>query len=85
VSCLPDNVFASQSGATLSNEVINYRGYELHVGPLGTGVRVYIRLPRSLITRPEIPFSPDEFDRARLVSEAKAIVDALVDVKVHAR
>jgi hypothetical protein len=38
--------------------------------------------------RPEIPFSPDEFDRPRLISEAKAIVDALSDLSnmdAHAR
>jgi hypothetical protein len=72
----------------LSNEIINYRGYELHVDALRPGVRVSIRVPRSPIIRPEIPFSPDEFDRARLISEAKAIVDALSDLsnmKAHAR
>jgi hypothetical protein len=64
----------------LANEIINYRGYELHVGALRTGVRVSIRVPGSLIVRPEIPFSPDESDRPRLISEAKAIVDALSDL-----
>ena len=88
VSCLRNKRSDSQRGTALANEIINYRGYELHVGALGTGVRVSIRVPGSLIVRPEIPFSPDEFDRPRLISEAKAIVDALSDLsnmEAHAR
>ena len=88
VSCLQNKGSDSQRGTALANEIINYRGYELHVGALGMGVRVSIRVPGSLIVRPEIPFSPDEFDRPRLISEAKAIVDALSDLSnmdAHAR
>ena len=60
-------------------EIIDYRGYELHIDPQESGLKVGIRKAGSLFLRPDIPYSPDKSKRDQLIAEAKAVVDALLD------
>jgi hypothetical protein len=60
-------------------EIIEYRGYELHIDPQGSGLKVTIRASGGGFARPEIPHSPDKDRREELIAEAKATVDALLD------
>jgi hypothetical protein len=63
----------------MATETIKYRGYELHIEPAGTGLKVKIRATGVTFSRPEIPHSRDKDHREELFREAKAIVDALLD------
>jgi hypothetical protein len=61
-------------------EIIPYRGYELHIDPQGTGLKVMIRGGGGGgFARPEIAHDPDKSRREELIAEAKATVDALLD------
>jgi hypothetical protein len=63
----------------MATEIINYRDYELHIDPHGSGLKVTIRATGGAFARPEIPHSPDKSRREELIAEAKATVDALLD------
>jgi hypothetical protein len=60
-------------------EIIEYRGYELHVGPQGSGIRVIFR-PSSGggLFRKEIAYGPDKSRREQVIAVAKATVDRLL-------
>jgi hypothetical protein len=58
-------------------EFIEYRGYELHIDPSSPELKVGIKKRGSFITHPKV--SPDKAPREQLISEAKAVVDALID------
>jgi hypothetical protein len=63
----------------MASEIIEYREYELHIAPYGSGLRVGIAAAGATFFRPEIPYSADKMRREQLIAEAKAIVDALLD------
>jgi hypothetical protein len=63
-----------------ATEIVHYRGYEPHVEPLGSGLKVFIRSSGGGgFARPEVPHSRDKSRREELIAEAKATVDALLD------
>lgn len=64
----------------MPTEIIEYRGYDLHIDPQGSGLKVSIRATGGAFARPEIAHSPDKSRRAELIAEAKATVDALLDL-----
>jgi hypothetical protein len=56
-------------------EIIEYRGYRLHVGPVGKGWRASIYPPGCT---PALPDSPTNLEKSRkdeIVAEAKRIID----------
>jgi len=63
----------------MTAEIIEYRGYELHVASEGSGLKVMIRSSGGGFAKPEIPRSRDKSRREQLIAEAKATVDALLD------
>ena len=63
----------------MASEIIEYRGYELHIEPYESGLKTCIRKSGSLFDRPELPYSEDKTQREQLIAEAMAIVDTLLD------
>jgi len=60
-------------------ERIDYRGYRLEVGPVGRGWRVAIYAPGSTNPLPESPAMLEKSSRDDIVTEAKRIIDALLN------
>jgi hypothetical protein len=63
----------------MAEEIIKYRGYEIHIDPDGAGLKVSIKGSGSFSYNPRIPFSSDKTRREQLIADAKALVDALLD------
>jgi hypothetical protein len=63
----------------MPDQIIEYRGYQLTVKPQGTGYKIDIRRPGAAFSRPQIPFSPDKSELPKLIAEAEALVDALLN------
>ena len=61
----------------MASEIIEYRGYELHIEPYESGFKARIRKSGSLFDRPELPYSENKTQREQMIAEAKAIVDTL--------
>ena len=59
-------------------EIIEYRGYDLHVGPQGSGIRVIFRPSGGGLFQKEIAYDPDKSRREQVIAEAKATVDRLL-------
>ena len=63
----------------MASEIIEYRGYELHVEPYESGLKACIIKSGSLFNRPELPYSENKTQREQMIAEAKGIVDTLLD------
>jgi hypothetical protein len=63
----------------MASEIIEYRGYELHIEPYESGFKACIIKSGSLFNRPELPYSENKTQREQMIAEAKAIVDTLLD------
>jgi hypothetical protein len=63
----------------MASEIIEYRGYELHIEPYESGFKACVRKSGSLFDRPELPYSENKTQREQMIAEAKAIVDTLLD------
>ena len=61
----------------MASEIIEYRGYELHIEPYESGFKARLRKSGSLFDRPELPYSENKTQREQMIAEAKAIVDTL--------
>ena len=61
----------------MASEIIEYRGYELHIEPYESGLKACIIKSGSLFNRPELPYSENRAQREQMIAEAKAIVDTL--------
>jgi len=61
----------------MTSEIIEYRGYELHIEPYESGFKARLRKSGSLFDRPELPYSENKTQREQMIAEAKAIVDTL--------
>jgi hypothetical protein len=60
-------------------EIIKYGGYDLHIGPHGSGIRVMFRPSAGGgLFRKEISYNPDKSRREQMIAEAKATVDRLL-------
>ncbi|HEY2535140.1 MAG TPA: hypothetical protein VGJ20_45780 [Xanthobacteraceae bacterium] len=62
----------------MTRQIIEYRGYELHVVPQGTGLKVLICVPGATFARPEVAQSADKNRRQEIIAEARAMVDAIL-------
>jgi hypothetical protein len=62
----------------MARQIIEYRGYELHVVPHGSGLKVLICVPGATFARPEVAQSADKNRREEIIAEARAIVDAIL-------
>ena len=65
--------------AHMASELIEYRGYELHIELCESGFKARIRKSGSLFDRPELPYSENKTQREQMIAEAMAIVDTLLD------
>src|ERR1700730_14042660 len=65
--------------AHMASELIEYRGYELHIELYESGFKARIRKSGSLFDRPELPYSENKTQREQMIAEAMAIVDTLLD------
>ena len=63
----------------MASEIIEYRGYELHIELYESGFKARIRKSGSLFDRPELPYSENKTQREQMIAEAMAIVDTLLD------
>jgi hypothetical protein len=63
----------------MASELIEYRGYELHIELYESGFKARIRKSGSLFDRPELPYSENKTQREQMIAEAMAIVDTLLD------
>ena len=63
----------------MASEIIEYRGYELHIELYESGFKARIRKSGSLFDRPELPYSENKMQREQMIAEAMAIVDTLLD------
>jgi hypothetical protein len=68
----------SGTPGTGMTEIIKYRGYDLHVGPQGSGIRVMFRPSSGGLFRKEIAYDPDKSRREQMIAQAKATVDSLL-------
>jgi hypothetical protein len=59
-------------------EVIEYRGYHLHIDPEGAKLRVSIEGAGHYEKQSETAHSEDMARREQLIAESKALVDALI-------
>jgi len=48
----------------MASEIIEYRGYELHIEPYESGFKARLRKSGSLFDRPELPYSEKDAARA---------------------
>jgi hypothetical protein len=55
----------------MASEIINYRGYELHLDVHGLGLKAGIWQHNMYFMRPDIPYCPDKSLRAQLIIAAK--------------
>ena len=53
----------------MASEIIEYRGYELHIEPYESGFKVRIRKSGSLFDRPELPYSENKTQREQMIAE----------------
>ena len=60
-------------------ERIDYKGYRLEVGPVGKGWRVAIYAPGSTNPLSESPSTLEKSSKDDIVTEAKSIIDALLN------
>lgn len=63
----------------MAKEIVEYRGYELHIDPDGTELKVSIKGSASFSYHPKIVYFPEKTRREQLIADAKALVDALLD------
>jgi hypothetical protein len=62
----------------MARQIIEYRGYELHVVPQGTGSKVLICVPGGTFARPEVFHCAAESPQEEMIAKAKAAVDAIL-------
>jgi hypothetical protein len=63
-------------------DIIEYRGYRLHVGPVGKGWRAHIYAPGSNCALAESPTNLETSRREEIIAEAKKIVDGRVGLRL---
>jgi hypothetical protein len=63
----------------MTRQTIEYRGYELHVVPDGTGLKVLICVPGGTFARPEVARCANESRREEMIVKAKATVDGILN------
>lgn len=63
----------------MPTEIIDYRGYELHINPEESGFKAKLKTTGAEFVSQDVPHSPDKPRREQLIAEAKATVDALLD------
>jgi|SRR6516225_7246236 len=56
-------------------EIIEYRGYRLHVGPVGKGWRASIYSPDCTSALPDSPTNLEKSRKDEIIAEAKRIID----------
>jgi len=56
-------------------EIIEYRGYRLHVGSVGKGWRASIHPPDSTSALPDSPTNLEKSSKDEIVVEAKRIIE----------
>jgi len=56
-------------------EIIEYRGYQVRVGPVGKGWRASIYPPGSTSALPDSPTNLEKCRKDEIIAEAKRIID----------
>jgi hypothetical protein len=55
-----------------------YRGYRLVLQAVGSGWRVLIHPPGESVPLPQVPTTPNMFDSAKVMGDARKIVDDIL-------
>jgi hypothetical protein len=63
-------------------DIIDYRGFFLHVGPVGKGWRAFIYPPGSESALAESPTNLEKSRKEEIIAEAKKIVDARLRLRL---
>jgi hypothetical protein len=63
----------------MASEIIQYRGFELHLDPQGSGLQACIWQGSLYFVQPALRCSADKSLREKLIADAKAAVDTLLN------